>query len=400
MSELLDTNILTVIAAVGDAIRDSSYSFIRLALQISALLVLFVIAKEAYNLMSGNKQFDLLWWIRPLLMGFIIAGWTSLEGGSVPFMVRRVFGRFEYGAKARFTGKLHEVDMLKQKKTAALEAKHKELLESRAQMEAAKKAQESTSDDGISMNPSEWMESIKQSFEDAKEQFKNHLKLLVLDISNFFDKILEFIGNFIWRIALYSTLMIKEISIAFLFIFGPLSFAISVYDPWRDAWASWLMRFISFQFYGFVAYHIMTASLMIISYGVQNDIKVLSQPGFPEAFSFSAMYTLFGYLVGAFALKIVPEVVSWVVPTNTSQAATQFTSGVSGAITGAAVTTATYAGAKARNALSSSPSSSSPSPSQPSPSAAAGGRPSQISGMGGGGASGSSLPPSPSSHDK
>ena len=194
--------------------------------------------------------------------------------------------------------------------------------------------------------------------------------------------------------------MIKEISIAFLFIFGPLSFAISVYDPWRDAWASWLMRFISFQFYGFVAYHIMTASLMIISYGVQNDIKVLSQPGFPEAFSFSAMYTLFGYLVGAFALKIVPEVVSWVVPTNTSQAATQFTSGVSGAITGAAVTTATYAGAKARNALSSSPSSSSPSPSQPSPSAAAGGRPSQISGMGGGGASGSSLPPSPSSHDK
>lgn len=395
MNELLDTNILRVISVVGDAIQTSAWAFMALARNVATLLVLLVIAREAFNLMTGNKQFDLLWWLRPMVMVIIISSWTAYP--SLPSFISITFGRFERSAERRFTSQLTILDVLKKKKSEALDAKHKELLERRAEAEAAKKGEEGNAEEGISLNPSEWMQSIKQGFEDAKEQFKNHLKLLVLDISNFLDKILEFIGNFIWRVALYSTLMIKEISLAFLFIFGPLSFALSVYDPWRDAWAQWVTRYISFQFYGFVAYHIMTASLMIISYGVQNDIKVLSQPGFPEAFSFSAMYTLFGYLVGAFALKIVPEVVSWVVPTNTSQAASQFTSGVSGAITGAAVTTATYAGAKARNALSSS---SSPSPSQPSPSAAAGGRPSQISGMGGGGALGSSLPPSPSSHDK
>lgn len=395
MNELLDTNILRVISVVGDAIQTSAWAFMALARNVATLLVLLVIAREAFNLMTGNKQFDLLWWLRPMVMVIIISSWTAYP--SLPSFISITFGRFERSAERRFTSQLTTLDVLKKKKSEALDAKHKELLERRAEAEAAKKGEEGNAEEGVSLNPSEWMQSIKQGFEDAKEQFKNHLKLLVLDISNFLDKILEFIGNFIWRVALYSTLMIKEISLAFLFIFGPLSFALSVYDPWRDAWAQWVTRYISFQFYGFVAYHIMTASLMIISYGVQNDIKVLSQPGFPEAFSFSAMYTLFGYLVGAFALKIVPEVVSWVVPTNTSQAASQFTSGVSGAITGAAVTTATYAGAKARNALSSS---SSPSPSQPSPSAAAGGRPSQISGMGGGGASGSSLPPSPSSHDK
>lgn len=344
MNELLDTNILRVISVVGNAIQTSAWAFMALARNVATLLVLLVIAREAFNLMTGNKQFDLLWWLRPMVMVIIISSWTAYP--SLPSFISITFGRFERSAERRFTSQLTTLDVLKKKKSEALDAKHKELLERRAEAEAAKKGEEGNAEEGISLNPSEWMQSIKQGFEDAKEQFKNGLKLLVLDISNFLDKILEFIGNFIWRVALYSTLMIKEISLAFLFIFGPLSFALSVYDPWRDAWAQWVTRYISFQFYGFVAYHIMTASLMIISYGVQNDIKVLSQPGFPEAFSFSAMYTLFGYLVGAFALKIVPEVVSWVVPTNTSQAASQFTSGVSGAITGASVGVATYAASR------------------------------------------------------
>lgn len=342
MNELLDTNILEVIRSMGGSIRASSGSFVNLSLQLSSLLLLFVIAREGFNLMLGNKSFDPIWWIRPILMVIIIGGWNASSKGrvqqSLPLAVNAVFGGFENGAKSRFTQHLSVLDNLKKKKSDALHAKHIELIEMRAQMEAARKAKEEEMDKGLldAMNPSEWMKSIKQSFEEAKEQFKNSLKLMALDISNFLDKIIEFIGNFIWRVALYTTLMIKELSLAFLFIFGPLSFALSVYDTWRDAWAQWLMRYISFQFYGFVAYTIMTGSLMLISYGVQNDIKVLSQPGFPEAFSFSAIYTLFGYVVGAFALKTVPEVVSWIVPTNASQAATQFTSGVAGAITGAA----------------------------------------------------------------
>lgn len=347
MNELLDTNILDVIRSMGGVIRASSGTFVNLSLSLSSLLLLFVIAKEGFNLMLGNKSFDPIWWIRPLLMVIIIGGWNATPRArvhnSLPLAVNSVFGGFENTAKSQFTRHLSVLDNLKKKKSEALDAKHKEIIEMRAKMEAARKAASEEQEKSITeaLSPSEWMKSMKEGFEEAKDQFKNVLKLMTLDISNFVDKILEFIGNFIWRVALYTTLMIKELSLAFLFIFGPISFALSVYEIWRDAWAQWLMRYVSFQFYGFVAYTIMTGSLMIISYGVQNDIKVLSQPGYPEAFSFSAMYTLFGYLVGAFALKIVPEVVSWIVPTNASQAATQFTSGVSGAITGAVAGVAT-----------------------------------------------------------
>ena len=343
MNELLDVNLLQVIHAMGGYIRSSSGAFISIAMQIASILLLFVIARESFNLMLGNKSFDPIWWIRPIIMVIIIGGWnaprprgTSLQQ-SLPAVVTSVFGQFEHMAKARFISRLSVLDNLKQKKMKALEDKHNEIQVMLVQMETARKKEKEENQDVLdAVNPKEWVKSIEDSFEQAKESFKNTLKLWTLDVSHWVDKIVEFIGNFIWKVSLYATLMIKELSLAFLYIFGPLSFGLSVYDEWRDAWASWLMRFISFQFYGFVAYTIMTGSLMIISYGVQNDIKVLAQPGYPEAFSFSAMYTLFGYIVGAFALKIVPEVVSWIVPTNSSQAATHFASGVSGAVTGAA----------------------------------------------------------------
>ena len=60
MNELLDTNILRVISVVGDAIQTSAWAFMALARNVATLLVLLVIAREAFNLMTGNKQFDLL----------------------------------------------------------------------------------------------------------------------------------------------------------------------------------------------------------------------------------------------------------------------------------------------------------------------------------------------------
>ena len=77
MNELLDTNILRVISVVGNAIQTSAWAFMALARNVATLLVLLVIAREAFNLMTGNKQFDLLWWLRPMVMVIIISSWTA-----------------------------------------------------------------------------------------------------------------------------------------------------------------------------------------------------------------------------------------------------------------------------------------------------------------------------------
>ncbi len=126
MNELLDTNILEVIRSMGGSIRASSGTFVNLSLQLSSLLLLFVIAREGFNLMLGNKSFDPIWWIRPILMVIIIGGWNASSKGrvqqSLPLAVNAVFGGFENGAKSRFTQHLSVLDNLKKKKSEALDA--------------------------------------------------------------------------------------------------------------------------------------------------------------------------------------------------------------------------------------------------------------------------------------
>lgn len=333
MEKLLDPDLFGLIHKMSTLVRGETHLFMSLALGIASILIMIVVAKESYNLMLGNKSFDPIWWIRPLIMLMIILSWstpwkTSRIQGSLPNIIISVFGGLENHAESRFRTHMAKVETYKKEKTELLRNKWNEILDKGADIETAKttldKVSKEEQDSGWSLNPAEWPDALSREFETIKQGIMNYSKMLLLEINHWVDVILEMLGNFLWAVSIYVTFMAKELSIAFLVVFGPISFGLSVYDLWRDAWASWLMRFISFQFYGWVAYTIMTASLALISYGVQLDIALLKQPGFPEAFSFNAIFTLFGYVVGAYAMKMVPEIVSWIVPTNASQAAGVF----------------------------------------------------------------------------
>lgn len=333
MEKLLDSDLFGLIKDMSILVRGETHLFMSLALGIASILLMIVVAKESYNLMLGNKSFDPIWWVRPLIMLMVILSWStpwkrSRIQGSLPNIIISVFGGLENHAETRFNIHMARVESLKQRKTELLRNKWDELLDKGADIETSKSSLDKVSkeekDSGWSLNPAEWPDALGREFDAIKQSIVNYSKMLLLEINHWVDVILEMFGNFVWAVAIYVTFMAKELSIAFLIVFGPISFGLSVYDLWRDAWASWLMRFISFQFYGWVAYTIMTASLALISYGIQLDIKILEQPGFPEAFSFNAIFTLFGYVVGALAMKMVPEIVSWIVPTNASQAAGAF----------------------------------------------------------------------------
>lgn len=330
--EILDSAILEVILATSNFLIGFSATFINFAKGIGALLLLIVIAKESFKMMVEHKSFDLLFWIRPLLLSFVISTWPA-----VPVMLRATCSPFETKAKAQYMYWEGRLNALKQEKVQLLSKKWDELSEVSSEIEASKETALATgpkaSEEGGSLlNPLTWKESISKSFNELKQSFVNYSKVIVLQITSWIERLLEWIGNVIWMIAVYSILFAKELSIGFLFIFGPISFGISVLGLWKDAWSTWVMRFVSFQFYGFVAYLIMAASLQIIMLGLKSDIAVLRQPGFPDfSSSFNAAYTLFGYLVGAFAIKMVPEIVSWIVPTNASQAASHFSTGLAAA---------------------------------------------------------------------
>lgn len=97
---------------------------------------------------------------------------------------------------------------------------------------------------------------------------------------------------------------------------------------WKDNWASWLSRYLSFCLYGFVAYMIMAAAMQLFKYGIQVDIKQLSTPGLPSIFNYNYLYSLVAAVVGGYGLKMTPEIVSWIFPTGTSQAVNAFVNGI------------------------------------------------------------------------
>lgn len=345
MSPILDPAILRVILTISGFLTNFAAYFVHFSKGIGAVLVLIVVAKEAYKMMAEHKSFDLLFWIRPLLLSFAISTWPA-----IPLAINGACSFFEKKAQAQYQYWDNMLGALRQEKIDLMSKKWDELLNASSEIEASKKAIESNSkgeeEGGLTLNPSTWKESISKSFDNVKQSIINYTKVIVLQLSTWVERLLEWIGNVIWMIAVFCTLFAKELSIGFLIIFGPISFGFSVLGLWKDAWATWFTRFFSFQFYGFVAYLIMACSLQIIQLGLKSDIAILKQPGFPEAFSFNAAYTLFGYLIGAFAMKMVPEIVSWIVPTNSSQAASHFSSGLAAA----AAAPLAFAGGKMSNA--------------------------------------------------
>lgn len=350
MNYLISENIFNIITNMSSIVLSYTRYFMSLSLGIASILIMIVIAQEGFKLMTGSKSFDPLWWIRPILMLFIILTWQAGTGvvrggsntgwggryitiqGSLPGIINTTFGGLERRAKATFMSRMATLNERKKKKTELLRAKWDTLLNKGAEVEAAKEAlKKQDEDDGLSLSDLSFdnlKESLSQSFESVKEGIVNYTKMILLELSHWTDMLFEWIGNFIWAVSIYATFMTQSLGLAFLTIFGPIHFGLSVFDVWKDAWASWLMKFISFHFYGWVAYIIMTASCSLIDFGIRSDIQLLSQPGFPEAFSFNALYTLFGYVVGALAMKMVPEIVSWMVPTNASQAAGAFQQGL------------------------------------------------------------------------
>lgn len=321
--EILDKAITEIIKATTPFVTSRSGDFVLYAKAIAGLLVLFVVAQEAYKMIAKQEPLDLLFWLRPLVISIILGSWPFL-----PNVINNIGHGLNATGLSVFERATLDLDKLKAKKEKLLEAKWDSISHIKAELNTAKEALEEKDwgDKIYDATIGAAKEAIENKIEETVNTLVNRGKLFVFEVGNFFSKILEWIGGFVWQISVLMTMFSMHLSIAFLTVFGPIAFGFSVFDTWRDAWATWLMRLFSFQFYGWVAYVIISASAQIVRLGVEHDIAVLSQPGFPQPFNFSTCYTLFGYIIGAYAMKMVPEIVSWIVPTSASQAAANFAS--------------------------------------------------------------------------
>lgn len=198
-----------------------------------------------------------------------------------------------------------------------------------------------------------WWDKLIYNMENLSSTINNYAQRAAVaaetKASEWINDIIRFIGELIFQMSYYGILVAQRIFITIMAVFAPIMFALSIVPPWRNAWSQWMSKFLSLTLWGFVTYMCLYYIDFILLYNLQEDIQAYShllkgsvsswnQIGALglQGIGSNCMYAM-GMLIGAYIIRYVPEVASWLIPGGISSSAGSAAGGVvSGAVTGAA----------------------------------------------------------------
>lgn len=152
-------------------------------------------------------------------------------------------------------------------------------------------------------------------------------------MSEWINDVIRFVGELIFQMSYYGILVAQRIFMAIMVIFCPIMFALSLAPPWNSAWSQWMSKYLSLSLWGFVTYMCLYYIDFILLYNLQQDLVAYNHLLHGSVNSWSqigalglqgigsnCMYAM-GMLVGAYIIRFVPEVASWLIPGGVSSGA-------------------------------------------------------------------------------
>lgn len=296
---------------------------------LGAVFAVIIAGKEAYKVMAEQKGFDVLDIMRPVLFAFVLAFW-----GPVVHTVTAPGIAVESHFRDLYESVNYRVDSLRQQRqynALILDDKAREA-------RALQKMEEEAARQG----GSSWGERIVEAGKDAWNWLVDKTKMVIavadLNLNNYIEKIIVWIGELAFTVAIYIVFVIKALFVTVLAMFGPIYMAASILPAWKDAWKQWVERMVNASLYGAMGYLAMAFSMQLVCYSLEIDIQNLDN--FAKDFAKIGEYaagtfgtcctTAVTYFVGCFAMKAVPEMASMAFPGHASHAAVNFISGMGG----------------------------------------------------------------------
>jgi hypothetical protein len=181
--------------------------------------------------------------------------------------------------------------------------------------------------------------TIKQGISDVVSPLLELKNRLEVGMQLLFTQLLELIGIWILRIAVYVIFMIQIIYSSILIILGPFSVAVSILPAFRDSFSTWVARFVSVNLYSGIGYLIMYLCALMQEYALQSEISkyqvLVGQNGTTADLTKLAWFAgngvlSFGtviivFLIGAICMFTVPSISTWIISTSgISSAASTF----------------------------------------------------------------------------
>ncbi len=359
IDESLDRLLVAMEAFPNVAILGDTISFARM---LGLLLALCIGSYECWMMMLGRRGMDVMKLLR--IIGISIC----ISSSSWICSALQVPGKsLESTTKA--------MAMAKNKEVAALELKvaqkQGEYLERLRAVQDSISTAKQIAEIGEDAN---WWDKLIYNVENLGTTINNYAQRAAVaaetKVSEWINDVIRFVGELIFQMSYYGILVAQRIFIAIMIVFCPIMFALSLAPPWNSAWSQWMSKFLSLTLWGFVTYMCLYYIDFILLYNLQEDLvaynhllhgtvnswEQIGALGL-QGIGSNCMYAM-GMLVGAYIIRFVPEVASWLIPGGVSSGAASPAGSVAmgaatmaGSAAGSAVGTAAGLGAKGVKSL-------------------------------------------------
>lgn len=330
MYELIDNGFLHLIEGLGNQISELFSSFIGISTILAGTFALIFLGIESYKMMMGEKELQVNTILRPFLIGLVIMLWPQFLG-----LIDAPCNALTSAGKEIFEDKVQTVNQMQRTRAAISDSITMKIITHSAESEEV-----------ASLTSDEEVNRLGIRLDGLTDKIHQLGVYIVGKYKQLLFSFYETIIISIWQAVVYLIMFLGMIFFkAILAITGPLAFAFSLLPSWRDAWSSWISKYISVNLYGFIAYLDLAISMAIIQYGIEDDIDVLTQANLED--EALTMFTCFAsgfhnnflpaLIVSAVSLLLVPKVAEWIIPSSgTSAAASSAKRNVGSAITAVA----------------------------------------------------------------
>jgi hypothetical protein len=322
-----ETGVMVFLKGLKESVWSHFDLFINDAKALAAIFMIIFFAIKSYEMMVGDKRLEIMPLLRPFGLAMIILWWGTFVK-MIAFPTDLVTNQTEQ----MFDSEQTIVNNLRLNRANLMLAVANSLYTFQAQAEVAEKE----SDTWYGQAWNSVTSTVKQGISTVVSPLIELKNRLTVGMQLLFTQLIELLGIWILRIAVYIIFMLQIIYSSILIILGPFAVAVSILPAFRDSFSTWIARFVSVNLYSGIAYLIMYLVGLMQEYALTSEIskyqELVGKDGLSANLEKMAWFAgngilSFGtviivFLIGAICMFTVPSISTWIISTSGISSAT------------------------------------------------------------------------------
>jgi len=286
---------------------------------LSAIFMLIFFSIRAYEMMSGDRQLEIMPLLRPFGLIMVILWWPTFTR-VLAYPTDIVAARTE----SMFDGSQTEINNLRLQRAKLMLDLSNQIVTVQAEAETAKTEADTWYEnawESVKSSVKEGFSTVWNPIVEMRNRLQAGFQLMVTSL-------VETLAIWFLRICVYVIFIIQIIFSTILIILGPFAVAASILPAFRDSFPTWIARFISVNLYSGIGYLVMYIASLFQHYAMEAEIsryQVLVGTGGADlekiAWFLSNGVVSFGivivtFVIGGLTMLTVPSISTWIISTS------------------------------------------------------------------------------------